>query len=250
MQNLIKRCPSCGGNLVITALTCADCQLELRGQFAEAEASPFSILTQEQIDFLLLFLDCRGNLKQVQEKATLSYPAAKKKLDEVRESLGFTVETQESKIEEVIDVNTWKIDRYSKKASDIVKLKLRENGGRTIVTSFQGNEYEVIANPNGTEFRCSAVPMMLEYTVFDIVVDFLKQNGGRAEKGTGRAALGSEKCGLDTVAGVILNQYLGVELGGTGLDPSFAIIAIMEWAGLVHNLRGEVELVNMQIGSR
>lgn len=243
MQNLIRKCPSCGGNLVISSLTCVDCQLELRGQFAETNASPFSALTGEQTEFLLLFLECRGNLKQVQEKAGLSYPSAKKKLDEVRESLGFPIETQEPEIKEVIDVSTWQIDRDSEKASDIVKRKLRESSGRAIVTSFKGNEYEVIASPNGTEFRCSAIPMALEYTVFDIVVDFLKQNGGRAKKGTGRAALGSEKCGLDTIAGVVLNQYFGVEPGGTEHDPSFAIIAILEWAGLVRNLRGEVKLI-------
>ncbi len=244
MQKLIRKCPSCGGEMIISSLTCSDCQLELRGQFTETESSPFAVLSEEQASFLLLFLDCRGNLKQVQERASLSYPAAKKKLDEVRGALGFTVETQGAEIKEVIDVNTWNINEDSRKASDIVKRKLRENGGRAIVTSFQGNEYEVIASLNGTEFRCSAVPMALEYMVFDIVVDFLRQNGGRAEKGTGRAALGSEKCGLDTIAGVILNQYFGVEPGGSAHDPSFAIIAILEWAGLVRNLRGEVKLVN------
>lgn len=239
MQKLIRKCPSCGGEMIISSLTCSDCQLELRGQFTETESSPFAVLSEEQASFLLLFLDCRGNLKQVQERAALSYPAAKKKLDEVRESLGFTVETQEVEIKEVIDVNTWNINEDSRKASDIVKRKLRENGGRAIVTSFQGNEYEVIASPNGTEFRCidpqdgkNIIPGLWKYDIFDTVVDFLKENGGRAKKGNGRSA----KCSSDTVAGVITSQY--------SHDPSFAIIAILEWAGLVRNLRGEVKLVN------
>ena len=71
---------------------------------------------------------------------------------------------------------------------------------------------------------------------------FLKSNGGRAKKGTGRAPLGSEKCGLDTISGVILHEYFGVAPGGSGFDPSFVVAAILEWAGIVKNGRGWLEL--------
>ena len=50
--------------------------------------------------------------------------------------------------------------------------------------------------------------------------------------------------GVDTVAGIILQDYLGVQLGGSGFDPEFIILAVLEWAGLIYNKRGYVELVD------
>jgi hypothetical protein len=125
-------------------------------------------------------------------------------------------------------------------ASDIVKRKLKDNGGRAVVTSYSGNKYEVWAEPDGLTFGSDALHGNTDnYEIFDIVVDFLKRNGGRARKGTGRASLGSEKCGLDTVAGVILHDYFGVSIGKSGgRDPSFLVAAVLEWAGIARNERG------------
>lgn len=67
-------------------------------------------------------------------------------------------------------------------------------------------------------------------------------DGGKAKKGTGRAPLGSEKCDLDTVSGVILHEYFGVTLGGGEFDPSFVVAAILEWAGIAKNGRSWLEL--------
>jgi hypothetical protein len=243
MQKVLSVCPSCGGDLKISALTCPDCGIEVRGQF-NTETSPFCALSAEQTDFLLLFLKCRGNMKQLQAELQIAYPTARKKLNEVLSVLGLYAEVQDSKeSKDIVDVGSWNIDEGSMKASDIIKRKLREHGGRALVTSYSGKEYEVWAEVDGTTFGCDALHgTSHSYDIFDVVVGFLERNGGRAKKGTGRAPLGTEKCGLDTVSGVILHDYFGVPIGGSGFDPSFVVAAILEWAGIAKNERGWLEL--------
>lgn len=229
MQKPVQSCPLCG--------------IEVRGQFA-SKTSPYSALSAQQSDFLLLFLKCRGNMKQLQKERRLSYLAAKKQLDELLDVLGLATDTQRKvKDRDIIDVTSWEIDENSMKASDVIRRKLKECGGRTIVISYSGKEYEVWAEEDGKTFGCDALHgNSYSFEIFDIVVKFLKNNGGCAKKGTGRAPLGSEKCGLDTISGVILHEYFDVAPGGSGFDPSFVVAAILEWAGIVKNGRGWLEL--------
>lgn len=240
-SKLLSHCPSCNGPLKITSLTCQDCGMELRGEF-ELESGLFAELSLEQRAFLMTFLKCRGNMSQVQAELQISYPTAKKRLDDILRCMGLE-EKKEMDSREVIDVKLWQIGDDKTKASEIVKRKLKECGGRVTISSYSGNQYEVWAEPDGMKFGCSALHGIAHsYDIFDVVVRFLERNEGRAAKGTGRAPLGSEKCGLDTISGVILQDYFGVPLGGSGLDPSFVVIAILEWAGILHNRRGYVEL--------
>ena len=93
MRKPVQHCPSCGDRLKISALACPSCGIEVRGQF-DLETNPYSALSDQQNDFLLLFLKCRGNMKQLQEELQLSYPAAKKQLNEVLDVLGLSTDTQ------------------------------------------------------------------------------------------------------------------------------------------------------------
>ena len=113
MQKPVRSCPSCGDRLRISSLACPSCGVEVRGQF-DVEASPYSALSDQQSDFLLLFLKCRGNMKQLQEELQLSYPAAKKQLNEVLDVLGLSADTQEkAKDRDIIDVISWEVDESS-----------------------------------------------------------------------------------------------------------------------------------------
>ena len=80
MKTLLSKCPSCHGSLYISSLRCPDCGMELNNTF---ELSPFNELSSEQYSFLLSFLRCRGNLKSLQKELQISYPTAKKKLDDL-----------------------------------------------------------------------------------------------------------------------------------------------------------------------
>ena len=80
MAKMISKCPGCNGVLHITTLQCPDCGMEIKNDF---ELSAFDRLSNEQYAFLVAFLQQRGNLKNVQSELGISYPTAKKKLDDL-----------------------------------------------------------------------------------------------------------------------------------------------------------------------
>lgn len=83
MLPLIEQCPSCSGALEVRELYCASCDIEIRGHFQPAEASPFASLNSEQVAFLRLFVLSRGNLSDVERSLGVSYPTVRSKLDDL-----------------------------------------------------------------------------------------------------------------------------------------------------------------------
>lgn len=83
------RCPVCAGEMVVTRLRCTGCDTAMEGTF---EASRFSQLSREQLEFVETFLKSRGNIKEVERELGISYPTVRGRLDAVLESLGYRVE--------------------------------------------------------------------------------------------------------------------------------------------------------------
>lgn len=241
-MKLLSKCPACNGSLQIRTLQCPDCGLELKNDF---ELSPFDRLDAEQSAFLLCFLRCRGNMSQLQDELHLSYSVAKKRLSNLLISLELTPDEPEEDIGGGIDVENWITDSQSTKASEIIKTKLKETGGRAIVHSINGNDYEIKAEADGDSFSCAALPIKPNYTyaVFDVIVDLLLSQNGKAKKGLGRTAkLGEPNCEETTVVGAIGKNYAGHKLGDSVFDPVFVLAAVLDWAGIAHNERGYLEL--------
>ena len=243
MPKVISECPSCRGTLNISVLRCSGCGMELRGDFQQ---SPFDALTAEQKDFLISFLRQRGNLTSIQEELGISYPTAKKKLDNLLTALNLTDSIpQAKKDEEIIDMSNWPIAKNSNKASEIIKRMLIENGGRVIVHTARGLPCEVRIAPDGVSFISNKLPINppYQYEVFDVIVDLLTSQGGRARKGNGRNfKLGEPDCDETTVVGAIAYHYAHKETGTSVFDPVFVLAAILEWAGIASNERGEIVL--------
>jgi hypothetical protein len=84
MLKLFERCPACGGPLVITECRCANCQLQMRGEFQPGQ---FSVLTLDQLTFVRQFLRVRGNLTELEKVLGVSYPTIRNKLDEINVAL-------------------------------------------------------------------------------------------------------------------------------------------------------------------
>ena len=156
MKRLVAQCPVCQQNLKIATLQCPDCGLELRNSF---EMSVFDKLRDEQYNFLMIFLKNRGNLRNLQNELKISYPLAKKRLDDLLTVLGIAEDVPEDEPEE-IDVHNIEIDTASKKASEIIKAKLVENGGRAMVRTYTGELREIQAAANGKQFLC---PQLIPY---------------------------------------------------------------------------------------
>ena len=130
----------------------------------------------------------------------------------------------------------------SKKASEIIRTKLIEAGGRTMVPLYNGELREIIACSNGKEFLCPKL-IPYPYEVFDTIVDLLlKSPGYRAKKGSARShRLGEPGCDETTVTGIVL-AFMGKKPGESGLDPVFLLAAVLDWAGIATNGRGEIDL--------
>lgn len=239
MKRIISKCPTCDGTLQISTLTCPDCGTEIKNSF---ELSAFDKLSGEQGDFLLEFLKSRGNLKDLQANLGISYPTAKKKLDNLLAALDLAGEEAQTE-EGEIDMTNLTVNRSSTKASEIIKAKLFDNGGRAIVHTFRGEPRQISISNDG-KFLCPQL-VPYDFEIFDAIVDLLLRSPGyRAKKGNARNfKLGEPGCEESTVAGTIL-VYLGVKPGRTGYDPAFLLCAVLEWAGIATNGRGVLSLNN------
>ncbi|EQB89067.1 hypothetical protein M918_03250 [Clostridium sp. BL8] len=85
MYKVISRCPVCNDKLKITRLKCSSCNTIIENEF---QFSKFDTLNNEQLEFVEIFLKCRGNIKDVEKELGISYPTVRSKLDEVIHTLG------------------------------------------------------------------------------------------------------------------------------------------------------------------
>lgn len=235
----LSNCPICHGDLKITTIKCKNCGLEMKNEF---DLSVFDNLNNNDYEYLIAFLECRGNLKLVQNKLNISYPLAKKKLDILLNNLNLPEENNEVEYNKMINTE---INRQSTRASDIIKSKLLDNDGRATFHTLEGKEYDFRFSGNGNEFLCDALPenVCFTFAIFDVVIDFLISQGGKAIKGNARNyKLGDPKCDSSTVAGTIGEHYFHKQNGESILDPVFIIASILDWAGIAENCRGYIKL--------
>lgn len=241
MQTILTTCPACGQDLQISALHCAACGLELRNSFS---ISPFEKLSEEQSTFLLTFLRCRGNLSTVQTELSLSYPAAKKQLDDLLITLGL-MDAEANLPALHVDRTIEYEDCTSIRPSEIIKTKLLQNGGRAVVYTARKLPCEIRILEDGSSMWCDKLPIHppYQFSVFDTVVELLLIRGGSARKGNGRnCKLGDPDCDETTVVGYIGKHYSQKAHGDSVYDPVFVLAAVLEWAGIAQNGRGTLTL--------
>ncbi|MCI9146081.1 MAG: hypothetical protein HFJ97_06955 [Eubacterium sp.] len=78
---------------------------------------------------------------------------------------------------------------------------------------------------------------------FDCTVDFIKQNGGRVEKGGCRnSKVAQGNCTKGTLCYYVATECYGKYDGESSFDPIFIIAAILENAGICENERGYIQL--------
>lgn len=88
-KKVLGRCPVCGEKLDVIRLHCAACDTTIEGTF---ENCKFCQLPTEQVEFIEVFLKCRGNIKEVERELGISYPTVRSRLEGVIQALGFKAE--------------------------------------------------------------------------------------------------------------------------------------------------------------
>ena len=80
-----RSCPVCGDEMNLTRLTCSGCGTELSGRFASCE---FCSLSQDERQMLKVFLQSRGNMRELERHLGVSYPTARARFDALVGKLG------------------------------------------------------------------------------------------------------------------------------------------------------------------
>ena len=85
-KEVIGKCPICGDELYATRLSCNSCNANIEGEFSLCK---FCKLTQEEKQFIEVFIKSRGSIKEIEKEMGISYPTVKGKLDSLIKSLGY-----------------------------------------------------------------------------------------------------------------------------------------------------------------
>lgn len=105
---LLNYCPVCEHEMTITKLECNHCHTKVKGEFVSCK---FCRLPKDQLEFVEVFLKCRGNIKDVEKELSISYPTVRNRLEAALHSLGYRdekadflqEETQRSEILSALD---------------------------------------------------------------------------------------------------------------------------------------------------
>jgi hypothetical protein len=92
-HQVLTRCPVCGDDLRIVRLECPACGSALQGNFTLGRLAR---LSREQLQFVEVFIRCRGKIKDVEEELGISYPTVVARLNEVVQAMGFEVRQEDT----------------------------------------------------------------------------------------------------------------------------------------------------------
>jgi hypothetical protein len=244
VKDLVSICPRCNEKLIATRLSCGSCELELNGDFP---LSKFDYLTADELSFVESFLKAQGNFKTIQMECEMSYPAVKKKFNEILYKLSLApVKSEERNEATMITSVNQPIHNADSLVVRKIKEKLNKSDGRASIPLYNGDLCEIgfDSNSNGLVSPKIPVPNQLTWEVFEAAVEVVIQNKGKVIKGKARsgAKLGSDDLPLDSLEGYIAYKVHGVEIGKAAFGPGFVVAAILDWAEICNNERGFVTI--------
>ena len=86
-KKVVSACPVCSGELVIGRLVCGQCKTAIE---TTLPIPAYFRLPEDLQEFVMVFLRCRGNIREVEKELGISYPTVCKRLDLVNVLLGNT----------------------------------------------------------------------------------------------------------------------------------------------------------------
>lgn len=95
-----SQCPICENELSIIRMSCSRCKTNIEGQFTGCK---FCKISQEQLEFIEVFIKCRGSIKDVEKELGISYPTVRNRLEGAIQALGYSTEKAGEQVEESRD---------------------------------------------------------------------------------------------------------------------------------------------------
>lgn len=86
LNEIPAACPVCRSHLLVTRLQCPNCATEVAGSFA---LSGLASLSEPHASMIALFLQVRGNVKEMERELGLSYPTVRARVEEALIAAGF-----------------------------------------------------------------------------------------------------------------------------------------------------------------
>jgi len=108
------QCPSCHGPLVPVELRCEACEISVVGKFVGNE---FSMLGEEDLHFLRIFVQCEGRIRDMESAMGVSYPTIKAKLAHLKEALAAMPAASSGAVPPVVEAN----EKSNEAAADVLK---------------------------------------------------------------------------------------------------------------------------------
>lgn len=134
----------------------------------------------------------------------------------------------------------------TKNVSEYLKEYYLSNGKRIVVTTLRGKQHEIcLSDDNKYFYSYTGLRQnnVLYLSWFDGIVDFIKQNSGKVEKGACRnSKVGQGNCTRGTLCYYVATECYGKCDGESSFDPIYIIVAILENAGICKNERGYIQL--------
>ncbi len=81
----MNNCPICKDQLQVREFYCPQCRVSFRGEF---ESSWLAALSEEQLEFVRLFITVQGNIREMEKRLGISYPTVKNRLGEIIRKIG------------------------------------------------------------------------------------------------------------------------------------------------------------------
>lgn len=231
----INICPTCNGPMIITTLSCPKCGIHINGEFEKPTESTNTLqLTDEELEFLKMFVKYEGNITKIQEELQIGYFAVKGKL----KLLNIKLENEEENA-----MNGFKdtIDSTNKGlvSQRIIGL-LNANGGSASCPMLRGEPLKIWLTEDGV---CnSGYPdLVCEWEVLDAIVSKAKELGGKMYRGDSGAQsgakIGSKALPIDSIDAFVALNYFGGEVGKSTTRRSTYYAAILAWAAICDNRR-------------
>ncbi|TAK12428.1 MAG: DUF2089 domain-containing protein [Anaerolineae bacterium] len=92
MSQMPANCPACNSEMVVTQLSCTNCETAIVGHYP---LSAFSRLVEADLAFLEAFIRNRGNVKEMEREMSESYWTIRNRLDKVIGRMGFDLPPDE-----------------------------------------------------------------------------------------------------------------------------------------------------------